>query len=330
MKDTIRWGILSTGRIAHHFAEAMAAVPEGTLTAVGSRTQAAADAFGEEFGITHRHGSYEALAADPEVDVIYVATPHPMHCENSLLCLRAGKAVLCEKPFTINRGEAERVIECARAQGVFLMEAMWTRFLPAVRQAVAWLDAGAIGGVQMVQASFGFRAEWDEANRLLAPELGGGALLDVGCYPVSLACMLLGGAPEAVHTAANLGDTGVDEQCALLLRFGGGRMAVLSAAVRTETVQEAYIYGTEGHIHLHAPFWSCTRVTLARKDQQPETMDFPHRKNGFEYQITAVCEGLREGALESPLMPHADTLTVMEVMDTARAQWGLVYPSERE
>ncbi len=178
MSDTIRWGILGTGFIARQFAEGLKSAHGAVLQAVGSRAMKTANTFGDLFNVPNRHASYEALVADPEVDVIYVSTPHPLHKENSILCLEAGKAVLCEKPFTINRREAEEVVACARDHKRFLMEAMWTRFLPTVVQAAAWVREGVIGEVRMVRADFGFRADYNEESRLFTPEMGGGGLLD--------------------------------------------------------------------------------------------------------------------------------------------------------
>lgn len=328
MAAAIRWGILSTGRIAHTFANAIAHVPEAQLVAVGSRTQSAAEAFGEEFNIPHRHGSYEALVADPEVDAIYVATPHPYHHPNTLLALDAGKHVLCEKPFAVNAKQAAEMVERARAKKLFLMEAMWTRFLPAVRQARQWLDDGLLGELRLLQASFCFRSDMDEASRLLAPELAGGSLLDVGCYPLSLASRFFQQAPQEIKSLAALGHTGVDEQIGVLLGYQNGAMALLSSAVRTATVHDAYVYGTEGYVHLHNPFWCTTRATRFKGEELVEVFEESHRCNGFEFQIEDVCRCIQQGRTESEIMPLDETLAIMTTMDQLRAQWGLRYPGE--
>ncbi|MEC9381026.1 MAG: Gfo/Idh/MocA family oxidoreductase, partial [Candidatus Latescibacterota bacterium] len=230
MTDPIRWGILGTGNIAKQFARGLTSVEDARLVAVGSRAPETAAAFGDEFEVPHRHATYEALAADDEVDAIYVSTPHPFHKDNSILCLTSGKAVLCEKPFTVNAAEAAAVIDVARAENRFLMEAMWTRFVPAVVRLRQLLAEGAIGDVRMVQADFGFRAGVNPEGRLFNLDLGGGALLDVGIYSLSFAAMILGASPDQVVSAANLGSTGVDEQSAFLLRYEGGELAVLSCA----------------------------------------------------------------------------------------------------
>ena len=327
MSQTIRWGILGTGNIAHQFARGLAVLPDAELVAVGSRSQDTADAFGEEFGVPRRHSTYEALATDPEVDAVYVSTPHTFHKDNSLLCLEAGKAVLCEKPFTINTREAEQVIGFARAQGRFLMEAMWTRFLPAMVRVRALLAEQAIGEPRMLQADFGFRATIDPQSRLFNPRLGGGALLDVGVYPVSLASMVFG-TPERSTGLAHLGETGVDEQGAMVLMYRGGQLATLSTAIRTNTPHEALILGTRGSLRIHSQWWKPAKLTLARQDQADEVIDVPFEGNGYNYEAAEVMRCMREGRLESDVMPLDETLSIMRVMDELRAQWGLRYPME--
>ncbi len=328
MGKTIRWGILGTGTIARKFTTGLRVLDDAVVMAVGSRRQGSADEFAREFDVPNRHGSYEALVSDPEVDVIYIATPHSLHRDNALLALESGKAVLCEKPFTINRAEAEEIVAMARAEKRFLMEAMWTRFLPAVTQARRWITEGRIGDPRLVQADFGFRAEINEEGRLFAPAYGGGGLLDVGVYVISFASMVFGTAPDRVTGLANLGETGVDEQAVMALGYPGGGMASLSCAIRTTTEQTARIYGTEGMICLPNPFWSTTEATLAIAGKAPETRRFPHRANGYEYQAEEVAACINGGRLESKIMPLEESIRVMETMDQLRGQWGLKYPVE--
>lgn len=328
MADRIRWGILGTGNIAHKFAEGLAASASAELVAVGSRAQATADRFGDEFKIPRRHASYEALAADPDVDVIYVSTPHPMHRPNTILCLEHGKAVLCEKPFTVNAREAREVVDVARRSGKFLMEAMWTRFLPIIAHVRAWIAEGAVGEVRMIEASFGFRGDAAETTRLMAPELAGGSLLDVGVYPISLASMIYGRAPEDIVSMAHLGSTGVDEQAAMVFRYPGGALANLSCAVRTNTRHDAVIMGTEGMIVIQAPFWCGTTAILDRPGEEPQRKELPLTGNGYNYQADEVAACLRAGKLESDVMPWSESIAIMETMDRIRAQWGVRYPME--
>lgn len=328
MSKTYRWGILGTGNIAAKFATCLSVCERATLQAVGSRGQESADAFGERFNIPTRHGSYEALANDPEVDVIYVSTPHALHMDNCILCLKAGKAVLCEKPFTLNAAESRAVMEVAQLEQRFLMEGMWTRFFPVVKQAEAWLAEGAIGEARMVRADFGFRSDFSERGRLWDLHLGGGSLLDVGIYPITIASIAFGEAPYNIHGFAHVGEHGVDEQAAFVLAYSGGRLATLSSAVRTKTNWDAYIHGETGTIRIHSPFWQPTKVSLIPDEGEEITVEVPHESLGFEYEIREVMRCLDEGLLECPDMSHARTLEVMEVMDKLRKQWGLHYPGE--
>jgi predicted dehydrogenase len=327
MAETLRWGILGTGAIARKFAEGLASADGAQLTAVGSRSQDSAEDFAGRFSVPHRHGSYAALAGDEAVDVIYVATPHCAHKDNTLLCLSAGKAVLCEKPFAINAAEAREMIGAARREGLLLMEAMWTRFLPAMVRLRELLAAGAIGEVRMVQADFGFRTAWRPEGRLLNPHLGGGALLDVGVYTVSLASMILG-PPARIAGVAHLGETGVDEQAGIVLLHDGGQIAVLSTAVRTSTPREATILGTEGYIRIHSPWFRPGRMTLSTGRRKDKLLKLPFKGNGYSYEAEEVMNCLRAGRTESDLMGLDETLSIMETMDEIRAQWGLKYPME--
>lgn len=326
MADKIRWGILGTGTIARKFATGLKAAPGAELAAVGSRSQATADEFGNTFGVPRRYASYEALASDPEVDVIYISTPHPMHKDNSLLCLEAGKAVLCEKPFTINAAEAEAMINLARQKGLFLMEAMWTRYLPAVIKTRQIVADGILGEIRMIMADFGFQIEFDPKHRLFAPELGGGALLDAGVYPISFTSMIFG-SPIRVMSMAHLGETGVDEQAAILLEHEGGRLALVATALRADAPSHVILIGTQGRLTVHAPIYCPTRLTLTL-DGQDEIIDAPLEGNGYNYQAAEVMNCLRTGKLESEIMPLDETLQIMRTMDQIRAPWGLKYPTE--
>ncbi len=322
-----RWGMLGTGTIARQFVEGLNALPEAEVLAVGSRSRVSAERFAEERGIPRRYASYEDLAADPDVDVVYVATPHPFHADNVELCLRAGKAVLCEKPFTVNAGEAGRVVGLARERGLFLMEGMWTRFFPLMERVRTLISNGGIGELRMLTADFGFRAPLDPASRLFAPDLGGGAMLDVGVYCVSLASMVLG-PPVRTAGLSHIGETGVDEQAAMILEHEAGRLSTLSIGIRTATPQEATIFGTEGYVKIHPPWWRPTTMTISRPGMEDETVEAPITGNGFNYEAAEVMRCLDEGRTESDIMPLDETLSVMRAMDGIRAAWGLRYPSE--
>ncbi len=325
--STVRWGILGPGSIAKRFATGLKALPDAPIAAVASRTPGKADAFADEFGVPRRYSRYEELVADPEVDVVYVATPHSHHKEHSLLALEAGKPVLCEKPFTINAGEAEEIVRAAREKKVFLMEAMWSRFFPLTARVREMLNAGAIGEVRMLEADFGFRAgKVNPEARLFNPALGGGALLDVGVYTVSFASMILG-TPSRITGMASLGETGVDEQSAMLLGYPGGQLAVLSTAIRTNTPHEASIIGTDGYIRLHRNWWTPSAVTLVKGGNE-ERIEMPFEGNGFNYEAAEVAACLRAGKLESDVMPLDESVSVMRTLDQVREQWGLKYPME--
>ena len=322
-----RWGILGCGRIAGAFVEAIPHSPGAELVAVGSRTQAKADEFGIQHGVARRHGSYLALAADPNVDAIYIATPHPMHEADSILCLEHGKAILTEKPFTINAAQAQRVFSAARTANRFAMEAHWSRFLTLMRELHKLLLDGAICETRMLQADFGFRAGFVPSGRLFVPALGGGALLDVGCYCVSLAVMLFG-SPNKITGVAAIGSTGVDEQAGMTLGYPDGKLALLSTAVRTSSQQEAVICGTAGRIHLHNPWWKLTAMTIHRDGKDPETVAIPAEGNGFSYEINEAMACIATGKMESEIMPHTETIEIMRIMDVLRGQWGVKYPGE--
>jgi predicted dehydrogenase len=322
-----RWGILGTGAIAKQFVQGLRSVPNAEVFAVGSRSDASATKFAVERNIPRRHTSYEDLAQDPDVDVVYIATPHPFHAENATLCLQAGKAVLCEKPFCVNAAEAERVVELAREKRLFIMEGMWTRFFPLMEEVRRLVSEGAIGEIRMLNVDFGFRADLDPASRLFDQRLGGGALLDVGVYCVSFASMVLG-QPSRFVGLPHLGETGVDEQASVVLEHEGGRLANLSIGIRTTTPQEATIIGTEGYVRIHAPWWRPTSMTISRPDTEDETVEAPPSGNGFNYEAAEVMRCLEAGKTESDVMPLDETVSVMRTMDGIRAAWELRYPGE--
>lgn len=327
MTEPVRWGILGPGRISRKFVLGLREADGAVVAAVGSRDPERARRFAAELGIPVAHGSYQALAEDPAVDAVYVGTPHTLHAAHTMLCLRGGKHVLCEKPFAMNAAEAEGMIEAARAADRLLMEAMWTRFLPSIARMREVIASGAIGAPRLLVADFGFRAPFDPASRLFDPALGGGALLDLGIYPVSFASHLFG-EPSGIHAAANLGETGVDEECAILLHHAGGTLALLAAASRLATPCEARVSGTEGWIRLHAPWHATTRLTVAAAGGGEETFILPHRGGGYAHEAEEFMDLIRKGRRDSAIMPLRESLSVMRTLDAIRAQWGLRYPGE--
>jgi predicted dehydrogenase len=329
MEQVIRWGILGTGKIAHAFATALREIPDAKLVAVASRSSGSAQAFGGEFGVPAEgfHGSYQALADDPQVDVVYIGTPHPLHAENALMCLHAGKHVLCEKPFAMNRRQASEVIALARKKNLFVMEAMWTRFLPAIVEAKRILDSGEIGTPRLAQSDFGFVAHGGPEHRLLNAELGGGALLDIGIYPLSVSSFLLG-AVESVQADGELGETGVDTQTAFSLRHQNGGVSSCVCSISAETPTEMTISGELGHLRLHRRFHMPTSLTVTLHNGASRTLDLPMIGNGYAHEALEVMRCLRAGLTESPAMTHDETLSLMGVLDTIRSQIGLRYSAD--
>lgn len=327
MSDIIRWGILGTGRIARDFANALKDTPDAVLAAVGSRSIESATAFAQDFGQPAVYGSYEALANAPGVDIIYIGTPHPMHAENTLLALRGGKAVLCEKPFTINLREAQQVVAEARERKLFLMEAMWTRYMPALAEVKRIIASGEIGVVNSVHADLGFVASTDPEHRANKRELGGGALLDLGIYPLSIACALLGPA-ESVQAQAMLSDTGVDMTTGFIIKHQGGTMSINSCTLRARTPSELTVSGTLGSVRMEGMFHLAQTLTVKLTSGVTRTVATPFLGNGYVHEAIEAGRCLREGLLESPGMTHAETLDLMKVLDTIRAQIGVRYPAD--
>ena len=324
----IRWGILSTGNVANSFVKDIKHVPDAEVIAVGSRNQETADTFGQKYNIPHCYSSYEALANDPDVDVIYIATPHVFHAENSILCMEAGKAVLCEKAFCINAGEAEKMILSARENNVFLMEALVTRHFPVIHQVLNWIKDGLIGEVRLVQANRCAREEFTLESRVMKRELGGGSLLDLGIYVIGFSSMIFGQPPQKATGFGFIGDYGSDEQGASILEYDNGALAILTFALRTDTVNEAYIYGTKGYIKLPDLFAVPHKASLHIKGQPEIKFEKTIIGNGLYYQVKEVHRCLRESLLESPRMPLEESLQIMETMDKIRSSWDLTYPND--
>jgi predicted dehydrogenase len=319
MSEKIRWGILGCGKIANKFAGDLKLVKDAELKAVASRNSSKLESFSKE----HRPGlafsTYEALVSCAEVDAIYVATPHGLHYEHVMLCLRNGKAVLCEKAFALNLSQAREMIEFARRQKVFLMEAFWTKFLPQYQAVMDIIRAGKIGEVKLVQSDFGFKAPEPRAQRLFDPMLGGGSLLDIGIYPVFMAQSILG-KPTQIQAFITPYESGVDEQCAMIMKFAGGALAVLSSTFAVETPVEAVIAGTEGRIVMRNRFHNAVGTVELVIGREAARAIEVHREEGFGYQFEArhVNDCLCKGLTESPVMTHADTLMLMETLDRVR------------
>lgn len=323
--NTIRWGIIAPGKIAMKFAAALEGTEGSELFAVASRSIDKARAFSEEFHSERIYGSYEELVSDDTVNAVYIANIHPGHFSAAKLALTAGKAVLCEKPMTVNAAETEALIALAREKKVFLMEAMWMRFNPALKKVKSLVDGGRIGLLREISADFSYIAQPD--SRQIVLELGGGALLDLGIYPISLATWLVGRFPDRVTSECTLTSTGVDGTDAITFGWESGEKASLTCGVLNDGSMRAEIIGTEGSIRLPGMFHSADRFTL-HTTHGVEEYSFPFRVNGYEYEIEDVARCLREGLIESPGMPLEETLRTMRLLDSLRTEWGVVYPGE--
>lgn len=328
MDKKIKWGIISTGHISNKFAEALAILPQAELVAVASRNESAAKKFAKEHNVSRAYATYEELAKDPDIDVVYIGTPHTFHLQNSILCMRNGKSVLCEKALTINAAEAKKMVRIAREENVFLMEAMIPRHVPLLKKAIKWIKDGRIGEVRMVKASRCARGVFPPGARQLNPDLGGGSLLDVGVYVISFASQIFGKAPVEVTGMSHIGDWGSDEQGVAILKYDKGEIADLSFALRTNAVDEAYILGTKGYIKVGEVFAVPTKISLFIDNKEIEKLEEPIIGNALNYEAEEVMRCLNEGLKESPFMPLDESIEIMEVMDKIRKPWGLTYSND--
>ncbi len=332
MQQKIRWGILGCGRIARKFALDLKLVDSAELIAVGSRSIDNANAFAKDFPVLYTHGSYEALVQNELVDVIYIATPHSEHHQNTLLCLQHNKAVLCEKAFAVNSRQASEMINLAREKKVFLMEAVWTKFLPQYQKLQSILRDGLLGDIKAVTINFGFRPQEPVPARMFNPALAGGSLLDIGIYNVFMALSILG-KPDNIEASMTPAHTGVDEQCAILFRYNNGAMAHLFSSFATNMATEAEICGTKGRIRLTHRFYS-PDTTIEYYSGLPDSREIiPVERgegHGYQHEAMHVCECLQQGLTESPVMTHADSLLLMDMLDTIRQKAGIKYSADEE
>ena len=330
MPQTIRWAILGCGRIARKFAADLKLAEGAELVAVGSRSQENADTFARDFQASRSHGSYEQLVADPEVDVIYIATPHNLHYENTLLCLEHNKAVLCEKAFAMNAKQAAEMIAVARQKKVFLMEALWSKFLPHYQKMMEMLHSNQLGAIRSVLVNFGFAPTPPIPQRLFDPALAGGTMLDIGIYNVFMALSVLG-LPDEIEASMTPAPTGVDEQCAVLLKYNSGAMAQLFSTFSSNLATEADINGDKGRLRLTSRFYEPSTVMEYYPERVDSRQIIPvHKEGGFGYQFEArhVNECLRQGLTESAVMSHADTMDLIRTLDAVRAKAGIRYTSD--
>lgn len=323
---TLRWGIAATGGIASKMAAALQTLDDAEIVAVGSRSDESARIFAAKFGIPRAHGSYDELFGDPNVDIVYIASPHSHHRDMAIAALDAGKHVLCEKAFALNTPEAAEMVEAARRNDRFLMEAMWTWFIPGNVELKRRIAAGAIGDVLTVDADFGLNIPATDGRHRRA-DLAGGALLDLGIYPVTFACHVLDEYPDDVKAIGRLTDEGVDATLAGVASFPGGALSTFQTSLNGVSGLTARIVGTEGRIEVEAPFWFTSAFTVFSAGGTSERVEIPN--NGLAHEAAHAMERIAAGHLESDVVTLEHSMQTMRLLDQIRAQVGVVYPSER-
>lgn len=329
MSDRMKWAILGTGKIATRFAEALNNIPEkAELLAVGSRKKETGDVFGDKFNIPRRYTNYEDVAADPDVDIMYIATPGVYHLRDVTMCLNHGKHVLCEKAFAINAKQAKAMIDLAREKNLFLMEAMWTRFFPIHVRIRELLKEEAIGTPNGITINFLAKPPYDLSNRWFDLNLGAGVLLDTASYGISWASSLFG-EPEAVTGLASFGESGADYQTSMVMRYSGNQLVCLMSSQISYDDKDAVLFGSTGKIVVHSPWYKPLKMTLYQEGKEPELISLLlDGYNGYEYEAMEVMNCIKAGKTESGVMPLDETLSIMKTMDTVREQWGYKFPFE--
>lgn len=327
MSDIIKWGILAPGHIAERFAQHLTSLPNAKIIAVGSRSLERARQFAKTYNIERAYGSYLELANDPDIDIIYIASPHSAHYENCCMALECGKPVLCEKSFTVTAEQAKELTKLAREKKLFIMEAMWTRFLPIYSRVKELLDSKLLGEVQTVTANFCFHCEFDPQHRLYNPDLAGGALLDTGVYPISFAQWVMGEMPVSIKSSCNKSVTGVDEQTSMLLTYKDGKSALLLCAINSFAPTDAYINCKDGYLYIEN-FLGASKGAVYRGREKVEDLVFDYQY-GLAFEAEEAMRCLKQGLIESPIMTHQMSIEVMTIMDKIRADNGIIFPFER-
>jgi predicted dehydrogenase len=320
VKNKIRWGIVGAGTIAHTFAADMAFVPNAEIIAVVARNQDSAEEFAKSYGIEKSFQGYDALYQDSDIDAVYIATPHSLHLQNSAAAMRAGKAVLCEKPITTSATECRMLMDIAAETDCYLMEAMWTWFLPAMRQARAWVDEGRIGELRHIKAELGFPKAYDPKSRLFDPLLAGGCLLDMGVYPIAIALYFTGSSPQEIQAVSRHAPNGVDDDVVMLFNYADCT-ANLATSFRCKLPNTAFVIGTDGYIVIPNA-WRATQCHLYKSDEQIDSFFDKRVGSGFEFQIASVCEDIFRGHKQSGVVTHSASLALQQDMDRVRAVFG--------
>lgn len=325
MSRVIKWGIMGLGKIAHKFAQDLNLVNNATIAAVGSRSMIKATEFAAAYNAGTAYDSYEQLAADPDIDIIYIATPHALHYDNTLLCLNHGKSVLCEKPIALNKQQAEEMAALAASKNLFLMEGIWTRFIPATIKLLELIHLKTIGEIQYIKADFGFRVSEPPESRLLDKSLGGGALLDIGIYPLFLSTLLLG-EPKSLKAEAILAPNGIDMFCSVIGSFDHNVKAIMESSFLTDTPTEAFIYGNKGYIKMHRKFHQTETLEVhLYENNTTHKIQLPITGNGYVHEIEHVQEHLQHHKTESDLLPLETSLNLINNLDRIRSLIKLEY-----
>ncbi|WP_372642800.1 Gfo/Idh/MocA family protein [Ancylomarina sp.] len=327
MNRKIRWGIIGLGKIANKFASDLQLSNEAELYAVASRNQKKAKDFAEKYHSQKCYNSYEEMAKDEAIDVIYIATPHSFHFENTMLCLKNNKSVLCEKPMGLDSHQVRAMIKEARSRNLFLMEGLWTRFIPATEKLIDLLRNKSIGELQYIHADFGFKGDLNLESRVYNKKLGGGSLMDIGIYPIYLSLITLG-FPTHMNAVARMTETGVDSYCSMLFGYENGEKAILESSIEADTPTVANIYGSKGYIKLHSRFHHSEKISLYQDDKLKEEFDLKYQGNGYIYEVEEVNRCLRNRMIESPKLPHALSLDLMALIDQVKTKIGLTYTNQ--
>ncbi|HEX3008283.1 MAG TPA: Gfo/Idh/MocA family oxidoreductase [Bacteroidales bacterium] len=325
MNRTVKWGILGTGNIAHQFARGLKYSKNAELFAVGSRNNEKAKIFATTFAVPNAYGSYNDLVNDADVDVIYIATPHNLHFENTMMCLEHGKHVLCEKPFAVNTKEVQKMIDTAREKNLFLMEALWTRFLPHIEKAKELIASGAIGELKLIKADFGFQTPYNEQSRIFNKQLIGGSLLDVGIYTIFFS-LFFAGKPKQIKAVAGMGPTGIDHNCSMSFLYESDLVSVLYSSVVAQTGATAEIHGTKGKILFNEKWFTPVSFVLVDDANKKHTYKFKTKGNGYNYEADEATRCILAGKIESEKMSWGDSLTLIQCMDEIRKQCNIIYP----
>lgn len=326
MSKKINWGIIGLGKIANKFAEDLMLSSDSLLYGVASRERDKAKNFSVKFNSVKYYDSYEELAKDSEIDIIYIATPHAFHFENTMMCLKNNKAVLCEKPMGLSSQEVNMMIEEAKSRKLFLMEGLWTRFIPATEKLIELLNKKIIGDILLIRADFGFKGDLNFKSRIYDKKLGGGSLLDIGIYPIYLSLLILG-LPTDIKAIASMTETNVDGHCSMLFTYENGVKANLESTIEAETPTEAYIYGSEGIVKLHSPFHHTEKITISRNGEN-EILDINYKGNGYIHEIEEANKCLINQEIESAKLSFTTSLNLISLIDRVKEEIGLKYESK--